>query len=87
MNTFTKTVFAATLLCLTVSLPGCSGKRLLPALTSQQHIPANGIVLAPNEKITLNALSAKQNQYFCSNGTVLQCERLSFKLHCRCPKH
>lgn len=67
------------------SLLACTGQPMFPALNANGHRPFDGIVLAPNEKITLNALTAKQKEYSCSNGAALQCERISFKLYCSCP--
>ncbi len=67
------------------SLMACTGQPMLPALSAGRQVPFDGVVLAPNEKITLNALTAKQSEFFCSNGAVLQCERFSLKLYCSCP--
>lgn len=83
MNTFTRTISAAVALGLSA---GCSGQSILSALGTGQHVPANGIMLAPNEQVTLNARTAGRWEYFCSNGTVLQCERLGAKLYCSCPQ-
>ena len=86
MNTVMRTISAAVALQATLALAGCSQQSILSALGTGQHIPANGVLLSPNEKVTLNARTAKQWEYFCSNGAVVQCERLGAKLYCSCPR-
>lgn len=85
MKTLTKTISPAIVLGLAVSAVGCSGTPMLAALSARQHVPSDGVVLAPNEKVTLNAFTAKRREYFCSDGATLQCERIGVKLFCACP--
>jgi hypothetical protein len=85
MNRVTSIVAMAIALAFTAPVAGCSGSPILAALETGPRVPSDGVVLGPNEKITLNALTAKQRQYFCSNGAVLRCERLGSKLYCSCP--
>ena len=49
-------------------------------------MPFDGVVLGPNEKVTLTALPTEGSNYFCSNGAVLQRERLNLKVYCSCPR-
>lgn len=79
MNTLAKRISAFFAVSLSVSLVGCS------TLSTGPQLPFDGVILAPNEKITLNASTAKRTEYFCSDGAVLRCERISFKLYCSCP--
>jgi hypothetical protein len=85
MKTSTQTTSAAILAGLAFSVLACTGRPPLPSSPTNGQVPFDAVVLAPNEKITLNARTAKQRQYFCSNGTVLQCERFGQRLHCSCP--
>jgi hypothetical protein len=87
MNTLTKGACALPALCLAVFLVGCAGQAIRPQWNAGAQVPFDGVVLGPNEKITLNASTAKRNEYFCSNGAVLRCERFGFKLNCACPAH
>jgi len=85
MKLINRTVMAAIVLGTMLSVGGCSDISILSALSSGQHLPADGIIVGPNEEITLNAVTAKKHQYFCSNGAVLHCDRMSLKLYCSCP--
>ena len=87
MHSLIKRTTALWALYLAVSLAGCAGQPILAQLTTTSSVPFDGVVLGPNEKIRLNARTAKRNEYFCSNGTVLRCERFGFKLDCSCPAH
>lgn len=88
MDILTRTIFAALAAGLAVSLTACSGTPILSALSTGRQVPPDGVVLRPNERITLNVATvkpAKRTEYFCSNGLPLQCERLNLNLYCTCP--
>jgi hypothetical protein len=69
------------------SLVGCAGQPLLSNwVNSGGQLPFDAVVIGPGERVTVNALPTKESNYFCSNGAVLQCERLGLKLHCSCPR-
>jgi hypothetical protein len=87
MHSLTKRIAALCVLCFAVSLVGCEGQPIFPHLNTTSPVPFDGIVVGPNEKIRLNARTVKRNEYFCSNGAPLQCERFGFKLDCSCPAH
>lgn len=70
---------------LAVLVTGCSGRLFRPTSGPGIQLPSNAIVVGSDEKVQLNALTVKHGDYYCSNGAVLQCERLSFKLYCSCP--
>lgn len=81
------TIFMTTVtVTMMTSLTACTGQAILPALNADRQVPPDAVVLSPNERITLNAFTAKRTEYFCSNGTTLECERFSFKLRCYCPR-
>jgi len=62
---------------------GCTGQPL--RWNTHRQVPFDGVILGPNEKVTLTALPTEGRNYFCSNGAVLQCERLNLNLYCSCP--
>jgi hypothetical protein len=65
-------------------LTGCAG-HAWPSWNGGITVPSNGIVVGPNEEITLDAFAMKRYEYFCSDGHALQCDRYGLKLYCRCP--
>jgi hypothetical protein len=70
---------------LAMLLVGCSSQPIFPSLNAGIPVPSDALVLGPNEKISLDALTAPRREYFCSNGAALQCERFGLKLDCSCP--
>lgn len=85
MDALTKAGITLVAIGAIVTLGACTGQSIGTLFTAGRQVPHDAIVLAPNERITLNARTAGRREYFCTNGLPLQCDRLSFKLYCHCP--
>ena len=85
MKPVSRTILASFAMGLAVLLVGgCTGQPL--TWNTSHQVPFDGVILGPNEKVTLTALPTERSNYFCSNGAVLQCERLNLKVYCSCPR-
>jgi hypothetical protein len=87
MKTSNNRVSAFLAVGLAASLGGCAGEPLLSNWgNNSRQLPFDAVLVGPGERVTVDALPTDEGRYFCSNGAVLQCERLGLTLHCSCPR-
>lgn len=85
MKTSSSRISAFLAVGLVASLVGCAGQ---PSLwgSSTRLLPFDAVVVGPGERVSVEALPTQESNHVCSNGAVLQCERLGVKLYCSCPR-
>jgi hypothetical protein len=87
MKTSSSRVAAFLAAGLAASLVGCAGTPLFSrAGSNSRPLPYDAVLVGPGERVSVHALPTRQSRYVCTNGALLQCERLGLKLDCSCPR-